>query len=45
MHLIMNRAFMSNNTSGIIGVYWSKANEKWRAVIGFNGKENTSWIF
>ncbi|HAU85878.1 MAG TPA: hypothetical protein DCW90_10350, partial [Lachnospiraceae bacterium] len=35
----MNRAFMSNNTSGIIGVYWSKANAKWRAVIGFDGKK------
>ena len=28
----------SNNTSGHPGVYWNKANKKWRAYIRINGK-------
>ena len=35
----MNRVNLNrNNTSGVIGVYWDKANKKWRAIIMINGK-------
>jgi len=27
-----------NNTSGVKGVFWDKKNQKWRAIIGFQGK-------
>lgn len=35
-----NRTVGSNNTSGIIGVHYSKSAQKWRAVIKLNGKHN-----
>ena len=34
----MNSSKSKNNTSGIIGVYWDKQNEKWMASIGINYK-------
>lgn len=33
-----NRDLYSNNTSGITGVYWSKACQKWQAAITINAK-------
>ena len=33
-----NRKIPTTNTSGLIGVYWHKAIEKWYAAIGVNGK-------
>lgn len=33
-----NVGMPSHNTSGFKGVYWDKANEKWRAKIVINGK-------
>lgn len=37
----INQKRQINNTSGIIGVSWSKANQKWLASIGVNNK----WIY
>ena len=34
----MNKRIRSNNTSGRVGVHWSKDNEKWCAMIGVCGK-------
>ncbi len=34
----MNKRIRSNNTSGRVGVHWSRKNEKWCAMIGFDGK-------
>jgi len=31
-----NKSIQKNNTSGIVGVSWSKKNQKWIAYIGFN---------
>ena len=33
-----NHGKNKNNTSGYQGVYWDKANVKWRAIIKFNNK-------
>jgi superfamily II DNA helicase RecQ len=35
---LMNKGKYKNNKSGIIGVYWRKDVEKWRAQIRFNNK-------
>ena len=32
-----NRLIVSNNTSGVMGVCWSKNSNKWRAYIKFDG--------
>jgi hypothetical protein len=32
-----NRALMSNNTSGHVGIHWETARQKWRVSIGPNG--------
>lgn len=34
----MNRSIVSQNTSGVTGVFWNKNNDKWGANIGLNGK-------
>lgn len=34
----MNKRIRSNNTSGRVGVHWSKDNEKWCSMISINGK-------
>ncbi len=34
----MNKSLTDKNTSGIIGVVWDKARNKWRAQIRINGK-------
>ena len=40
-----NRGMMSNNTSGITGVRWSKRLQKWRAQIFINGKNKHLGLF
>lgn len=35
----MNKSFMSNNTSGVIGVNWNKRAKKWKSRINVNGNE------
>jgi hypothetical protein len=35
----MNNAKQKNNKSGVLGVHWYKASEKWRARIKINNKE------
>lgn len=35
----INKSFMSNNTSGVIGVHWNKSNNKWRSRIKYNGRQ------
>jgi len=42
---MMNRGKHKNNTSGVIGVGWNKASEKWRATIKLNNKENYLGMF
>lgn len=42
---MMNKKMMSNNQSGIQGVYWHKAARKWAAFIGVNGKVEYLGIF
>ena len=34
----MNRMVAKRNKSGVVGVSWDKACNKWRAAIGVNGK-------
>jgi hypothetical protein len=34
----MNKVLLSNNTSGVKGVYWNKKKEKWHAQITVNNK-------
>lgn len=34
-----NRKLMINNSSGVTGVVWNKANKKWRATISCGGKK------
>ena len=34
----MNRMVDKRNKSGVVGVNWDKARNKWRAIIGVNGK-------
>lgn len=36
-----NRRIKSDNTSGVAGVQWVKRNQKWRVVIGVNGKRTS----
>lgn len=36
-----NRRAYSNNTSGIKGVHWCKASQKWIASVGDNGRRKT----
>lgn len=40
-----NRKLNSNNTSGICGVTWSKAREKWTVQISVNGSRKTLGYF
>ena len=40
-----NRGMMSNNTSGITGVRWSKRLQKWRVQIFINGKNKHLGLF
>lgn len=35
----MNKSFMSNNTSGYIGVHWANREKKWISKIIYKGKE------
>lgn len=35
----MNRGIQSNNTSGVTGVFWNKACNKWKATISINKKQ------
>lgn len=35
----INKGIQSNNTSGYVGVSWSKKSEKYRAYIKFNNKQ------
>ena len=37
----VNKSMQSNNTSGVIGVYWEKSCNKWRAYINFNKKRKS----
>jgi hypothetical protein len=34
----MNKSALSNNTSGVKGVFWNKRIQKWQSQIGLNGK-------
>lgn len=36
---LMNRHYMSNNTSGYLGVTWDKSRNKWQARIKIGGKQ------
>lgn len=36
---VKNRKLRSDNTTGIVGVYWIKRTHMWRASIGFKGKQ------
>lgn len=36
---ILNSSKSKNNTSGFVGVYWTKDREKWKAYIKINGKQ------
>lgn len=40
-----NRKLQSNNTSGFKGVYWLKANKKWRVRVGVGGKDHHIGLF
>lgn len=35
---LKNQAMYVNNTSGVVGIYWTKASQKWVARIPHNGK-------
>lgn len=35
---VRNSGLQSNNTSGVIGVYWNKKEQKWKAQINYNYK-------
>jgi hypothetical protein len=35
---MQNKGKGANNTSGVIGVYWHKPRNKWRAIIRYNGR-------
>jgi hypothetical protein len=35
-----NSSMCRNNTSGVTGVTWDKANNKWKAQVKLNGKQN-----
>lgn len=36
----MNQGKRSDNTSGICRVYWNREKRKWRAAIGYNGRQH-----
>lgn len=36
---MFNSSVNKNNTSGVKGVYYNKANQKWKAIIGFNNEK------
>ena len=38
---VINRRIPKNNTSGVKGVYWYKAGQKWRAQINIDGKQTS----
>jgi hypothetical protein len=40
-----NKAIQSNNTSGVVGVYWYKKNNKWCAQIRINGVNKSLGYF
>lgn len=40
-----NRPLRSDNKSGYKGVYWLKPNNKWRALIKYNGKRISLGLF
>lgn len=40
-----NKKSGSLNTSGVMGVYWVRADRKWRARIGVNGKHVSLGVF
>ena len=40
-----NKGLSKNNTSGIIGVYWSKKDRKWRSRIMINRKSISLGMF
>ena len=40
VEMIRTRPVRSNNTSGVTGVEWVPAANKWKAIIGFKGKRH-----
>jgi hypothetical protein len=40
-----NRQMLPTNSSGYKGIYWLKANRKWRAKVGLNGKSHHLGLF
>ena len=40
IELLRAKTIRSNNTSGVTGVEWVPAANKWKAIIGFKGKRH-----
>lgn len=40
-----NKSMQTNNTSGCVGVHWSKKNQKWGTQIKVKGKNKYSGLF